>query len=488
MPSQPTPPNILVLHTDAHCHHHLGCAGNPDIRTPNIDALAASGTYFRNAYACSAVCGPSRACLMTGRYPIAHGRINNFGSLPATEETMGSLFAKAGYRNGYFGKTHYGRQNNQMEAEGWERTFLVDDYNAYLKAQGLAFEYPRNLVAKSRTRYWKMGTGKIPMEHYFEPVLGAQAADFMTKVDKQPFLCVLSMMAPHGPFCPPPPYDDAYDPAALTLFPRGAHELAKKPKGFVRWVEQNRKYLDEEEQRTFLAITYGMIQMVDDVVGRVVQQLKDSGQYDNTLIVFASDHGDYATKYGILGKSWCLDDVLVRIPFIISHPAHQTTSRASDALVENVDILPTLLECAGAAVPELTQGQSLLPILDGRREQVKDAAYCFHSSEDGGGRLALSMVRTGQWKLVQADTGEDQLFDLDDDPYEWDNRIDDPACREVRDTLRLQLLRWHIAHSGQFYRPEYARYWADETLFYDETRFNGERQFTRSGEWHSTTS
>ncbi|HWL51025.1 MAG TPA: sulfatase-like hydrolase/transferase [Chthoniobacteraceae bacterium] len=481
-------PNILFCMTDAQIHRALGCAGNREVRTPHLDALAAEGVHFRQAYACSPVCGPSRAAMMSGRYPIAYGMVNNFGCLPPSEPTLGQLFSAAGYRTGYFGKTHYGRSNDAMREEGWEAQFLLADYNRYLRAAGVPHEYPRNLVAESRTRYWKMGTSKIPLEHYFEKVLGDRAVEFVRSADERPFLCFLSMIAPHGPFSPPAPYDRMYDPASLTLFPRSEGELEGKPAEFVRWVTQNRKYVTDAELREFLAITYGLVSLADDTVGRLVAALKTAGVYDNTVIVFASDHGDYGSKYGILGKSWCMDDVLSRIPLIISHPDHRGEGRTSDALVENIDLLPTLLESGSIPVPRKVQGRSLLPILSGSRESVKEAVFSFHSSEYSEARLNLSMIRRGEWKLVQSDTDENQLYHLPSDPYEWKNRIDEPELHELVRSLQYDLLRCHVANTGQSFPIETTRFWTDETYFYDETRFNGSRQITRSGEWESTTS
>lgn len=468
--------NILVLHTDAHVHDCLGIAGHPDVRTPHLDALARDGVWFSNAYACSGVCSPSRAGLITGRYPIAHGVTTLYPSLPSSEPRMGRIFREHGYATGYFGKTHYGGNDADMPGEGWSESFLKNDYNAWLKSVGVKSRYPEGAeIKKKPTRYWTVGTSNIPSEHYYENVLGDRAVDFIRTHARGNFLAFVSFVAPHGPFTPPPPYDSMYDPAKLRLRPRTDAELEGKHPATVKWIRQNQLYSSEADLRTVMALMYGLISLVDDNVGKIVRALREAGVYDDTLIVFASDHGDFLSRYGIFGKSWTMLDEITRIPMIIADPRARGRARRSDALVQNVDILPTLLDYAGIPAPNKVHGRSLAPLLNGSADSVRENVFACDQFEYSGGRCFMSMVRRGHRKYVHSTGFAGELYDLERDPLENHNRIGDPSCAAVVAELRRELLDWHNDCSGGYFDPEKAAFWEDETLFYDASQFCGLR-------------
>jgi len=469
--------NILVLHTDEHVLSFLGIMGNRQVRTPNIDALANDGGMtFDNAYTCNGVCVPSRCTLMTGRHPVAHGVVQNSMPLPRNEQTLGEIFSDAGYATGYFGKTHFGRNDDDMTGEGWQESFIWHkQYNEYLAAHGVKVHYPEGLEIDSKLRYWKIGTSRIPLEHYFENVIADKAISFIRSRSGGPFLAFVSFNAPHSPFTPPPPYDRMYAPDEMELMPRFEDGLDNKPPGFVRWITQNRKYVSEEELRIYLAHVYGLITLVDDNVGRVVNCLKEQGVYDNTLILFTSDHGDYGTSFGMFGKSWSSRDILMKTPLIWSWPGLRSSPRRIDALVDNTDILPTLLDFAGIPVPAKVQGRSLASLLDGTAETIKDAVFAYNQYEYSGGFQAESMIRAGRWKLVQVNDFKGELYDLKTDPWEINNLIDDDQYRDLVVDLRERLLRLHIQYAGTRFEPAEAHFWEDEVAFYDESAYCGER-------------
>jgi arylsulfatase len=471
-------PNILILHADEWPFNFFGCMGNKQVRTPNIDALANDGgMLFENAYACNGVCVPSRVALMTGRYPIATGVAQNDQMLAPGEVTMGPLFQQGGYKTGYFGKTHFGRDDKNMAGEGWHESFIWHkQYNDYLRDQGIDVHYPEGASLDSKTKYWKIGTSNIPTEHYFENAITDRAIDFVRLNQDNSFLSFVSFVAPHGPFSPPPPYDTMYNPAELELLPRFKGELDGKPPRTVRWIEQNQKYITDDELRIYLAHIYGLCTLVDDCVGRIVAALKETGLYDNTLILFTTDHGDFSSRFGVIGKSWCSLDCLMRTPIILSAPGAREGGRRSAALVDNVDILPTLLAAAGVAGDPKIQGKSLMPIIIGAAGSIKDAVFAYEQYEDSSnGRQYQSMIRRGPWKLTQQDEGDGELYNMENDPWEVHNLILEPEHRELLISLREDLLRWHIANSGSRFDMANANFWVDQTAFYDETKFSGER-------------
>lgn len=462
-------PNIVLIHTDAQVHNFLGCAGHECLRTPHIDDLAREGTRFSSAYACSGVCVPSRASLMTGRYPIAHGVTRNEHTMPSSEVTMGQLFDAAGFATGYFGKTHYGRQG-----DGWQRTFLQTDYKKYLSERGITATYPeKSEIRRGDVRFWNIGTSQIPAEHYFENVMAEKAELFIrdSARGERPFFCFLSNIAPHGPFTPPVPYDSLYNPDSVQLPIRDARELDDKPAEFVRWAKQNEAYLSESELRIYLAHYYALVSLVDDGVGRIVKALKECGRYENTLIVFTSDHGDFAGAYGILGKSWCMDDCLLRIPLIVKAP--DCVPGQSAALVQNVDILPTLLEAAGITAPARMQGVSFLPIMRGDAKKSRDMVFAYNEFSNGDRTLRQAALRHGDWKYVHSGTGHEQLYDLRSDPREVVNM----AARSEQLPRLLQmkewLLNWHVQYSGGYFAEENADIWEKRVNFYEPSLFTG---------------
>ncbi len=470
-----TPRRIVVIHTDAQAHDFLECGGYPGFRTPNLSRLAARGTRFTRAYACNGVCVPSRASLMTGRYPIAHGVMNNHMNLHPDEPRMGRLFADAGFATGYFGKTHFGNNNADMAGEGWSESFLVSDYNRHLAVHGCGVRYPeKSLSHPLGLRYWQAGPSDIPEELYFENVLAGCALDFVSRHRDRDFLCFLSMVAPHGPFSPPERFLRMFRPGDIPLRPRSAEELQGKPPAFQRWIRQNQAYLNPAELEVFLAVMASLLALVDEQMGRILDGLESLGILEDTWIVFTSDHGDFSSAYGAIGKSWCMDDLLMRIPLIVSGPGVHPGSRL-EAHVQNCDILPFLLDAAGEPRPQRMQGKSLLPLLRNPSERGREAVFACQSNEYSADRLVQSMVVHDGWKYVESFPAHPQLFDLANDPMEWVNLAGSPRCRERQEDLRDRLLQWHLGAAGGFFHPETAGFWEDETGFYNPAVFTGER-------------
>ncbi len=456
----------------------IGVAGNSEIHTPHLDQSAREGIYFPNAQTCSGVCMPARASLMTGRYPIATGVTCNENKLPATEKTMGQYFAEAGYDTGYFGKTHFGVSDDEMPQHGWQKYFGVEEYNRYLNVNGIGLRYPEKKVQNSRARYWNLGISSIPEEHYFEKVVADKAIDFINADHANPFLCVASWIAPHGPFTPPERFAQMYDAAKMSLAPRCETELENKPEAFVQWVLRNQKYVNDDELRHFLSLVYALMSLVDEQVGRLMQCLRDNALLENTLVIFASDHGDFGTGYGIFGKSWNMIDPLIRIPLVARAPGLNPPKSTFEGLVENIDILPTLLECAEIDVPASIQGKSFWPLLEGEGFEAKPACFAFNSHESSRYKLAQSTIRRGEWRLIVSESGPDQLYNVSQDPWNWHN-VANENPQGVKD-LKGQLLQWQIGNAGLGYNRETANFWEDTTLSWDETQFTGERIKPRS--------
>ncbi|MHC4873683.1 MAG: sulfatase family protein, partial [Planctomycetota bacterium] len=221
-----------------------------------------------------------------------------------------------------------------------------------------------------------------------------------------------------------------------------------------------------------MACIYGLITLVDDNVGKVVKAIKEEGLYENTMIIFTCDHGDFSSKYGIIGKSWSMDDCLMRTPLIISHPEHRKAS-VNESLVENIDILPTILDYTGVRGHDRIQGTSLLPIVKGEKEKVKDAIFANNEFHTEDAHLHQSMIRAGKWKFVQSQNFKGELYNLEDDPNEVFNLVNEEEHKELITELKEKLLYWHVGQSGTFFDTINNSYWEVRTNFYDETKFTG---------------
>ncbi|MCF6177655.1 MAG: sulfatase-like hydrolase/transferase [Victivallaceae bacterium] len=469
--------NIVIIQTDAQPYSWLGITGDGQIETPNLDLLAEEGILFTESHSCSGVCVPSRAALMTGRYSIAHGVTNNFIDLPEAELQMGQIFSAAGYKTGYFGKTHFGWDDQNMPAGGWQEHFLWgEEYNNYLRANGISTVYPEGNEIKKQTKYWPFGQSNIPIAHYFENVIADKALDFIRHHKNEQFLLYLSNIAPHAPITPPGHYATMYNPDDIELLPRHEQELKDKSSGFTRWISQLQKYITSDDLRVFIALGYGLVSMVDANVGRLIKLLKAENIYDDTIVIFTSDHGDFASQYGVLGKSWSMSDALIRVPLIVSHPQYRHTGRKVDALVENIDVLPTIMEYAGIPIPGIIQGKPFSRLISGEVGELKDYIFAYDQGNELSRHDHSVMVKNSKWKLVYNSDDSMELYNLKADPLENINLIKDKRFKAIAAELERKVLHWFLEYSEGAYRKEAVDYWVDECCFYDEAKFNGTRQ------------
>jgi arylsulfatase A-like enzyme len=362
---RPARPNLVLLLSDDQRWDTLGCAGNPIIQTPNLDALARDGVRFRNAFVTTAICAASRASILTGLYERTHR--HTFGTKPLSEEHLAAgypaLLRKAGYRTGFVGKFGVGVPRG---------------------AAGRLFD---SFAPLDRTPYWKAqpGGGK----KHLTDLEGEKAIAFLDTVKPgQPFCLSVSFNAPHAEDADPKQYHwqkevdhlyrDSKFPVPKTMtedFFRAQPDFLKKSESRVRFrwrFDEPRKY--QEMVRGY----YRMISGVDLVVGRIRAALKARGLADNTVILFSSDNGYFLGERGFADK-WYVYEPSIRVPLLVFDPRTKKADRGHvvDAMALNVDLCPTLLELAGAEVPRVTQGRSLVPLLNGRvpRDWRKDFFY-----------------------------------------------------------------------------------------------------------------
>ena len=372
-----TRPNILWLCTDQQRWDTIQALGNPHIRTPNIDRLAREGVAFTHAFCQSPICTPSRASFLTGMYPSSvHACTNGNPHWADAAPLVTYLLAQAGYDGGLAGKFHlsgsYDRIEPRLPNDGY-RYFQFShaprdswpeghDYADWVRAQG----YDLGELRKD--------PAKLPPELHQTTWCAEKSIEFIEQDHGgKPWFLSFNPYYPHPPFDPPQDYLDRYDADTLPgpLFRES--DLVEKQK--LESVDFQSKVRRPEDFGAMAkkAAYYAMIELIDDQIGRMLDALERTGQRENTLIIFMSDHGETLGDHGLIEKGCRFYEGLVRVPLIFSWPGHFQPGLVQDALVELTDIAPTLLDICGVEKPERMQGRSLLPLLNGETHEHRAA-------------------------------------------------------------------------------------------------------------------
>lgn len=424
-------PNILFVFADDQPQICLGCMGNEHIRTPNMDRLAAEGVLFPEAFVTTAICCSSRASILTGQHMRRHG-IRDFQaplSAEAFAQTYPALLRQAGYRTGYLGKF----------AIGWPRPEIR---NLSLPADQFDFwfGFPQTINFRQEL------DGDV---RYLTTVMENQAVEFLrTNPANQPFCLTVALKEPHGPWnyydpevpndyegtqIPPPPTFTPEHYEAQPEFLRSSLNGGSGPK----WFQDPETY--QEHARTF----YRLISRADLALGRIMAAVEEAGLDDNTVIIYSSDHGSMLGAHGLVGK-WNMYEESIRVPFIIRDPRlpAKLRGRRCDEMVLNIDLAPTMLALAGAAIPASMQGQDLTPLLRGEPVTWREDWYYEHVYNTVPPRRPIVKcegIRTNDWKYTRYPEIEppyEQLFDLNRDPREEHNLASDPAHAQTLGRLR----------------------------------------------------
>ena len=444
-------PNILWICTDQQRWDTIQALGNTHIQTPNIDRLVRQGVAFNTAYCQSPICTPSRASFLTGLYPsTVHGTTNGNLFWGEGAPLVSKLLRDSGYDCGMVGKFHL--------AGGWRRVEprpVDDGYRVWEWSHAPRNDWPEGhdykdwLAAKGvDLGELRQNPAKIPPDLHREAWCTQRAIAFIEteRAEDQPWLLSINYYYPHPPFDPPEEYRQRYNPEALPAPAFRASDLLAQEKlasvDFQSHVQEPETF----NSQTIKAAYYGMIEFLDDLLGQLLESLERSGQIENTLIVFMSDHGEMLGDHGLTQKGCRFYEGLVRVPLIFCWPGQFQQNLVSQALVELTDITPTLLDLCGIKQPEKMMGQSLLPILVGTAnpQQHRDSVRCdyYRALKDdtiGFEGSYASMIRDERYKLVVYhghNTGE--LFDLQTDPNEFENLWDDPAHAEIRFKMLLK--------------------------------------------------
>jgi arylsulfatase A-like enzyme len=402
-----TRPNLLFIVTDSWRGQALPCAGDPDLIAPNLARLAKEGLYCGRAYTSYAVCCPSRAAMLTGKFPHAAGVRRNHTLLPLNQTTMSEVLKSRGYRTGYIGKWHLDGQ----ESPGFvppERRRGFDYWAAYnLSHQHFDSVYFRDTPTPIKIHGFEA-------EHQTD-----LAIDFLRQPGRRPFFLYLSMIPPHAPFTPPERYAN-YRPDQLRLRPNVPERA-------------------EAAARKDLAGYYGLCTAADANLGRLFQALDERGLARDTIVVFTSDHGHMMGSQGLDGFDVPFEES-VRIPLLIRYPRRIKAGTEDVAPVSNVDFAPTLLSLCGTKLPRGMQGFNHAESWTGGRKSPPGAIFAEGALDDED---EWRMIVRGPHKLVaNAQWKPTHLYDLSVDPYESNNLAAHPDARGIVATLMPLLREW----------------------------------------------
>ncbi len=437
-------PNILLIFTDQQRADAVGADGNPVIRTPNLDRLAAEGTLFCSAYTASPVCVPARCSLITGQYPHNTGCSENPHHMPTDRPTFMRLLTGAGYRTHGIGKMHFnpdydglrGFQSRESQEE-IRGSIEHDDYLKFLHAKGFGHVY--DPMGQRGEMYYVPQIAQMPAALHATNWVGDRAVDFL-RSEGGPFFLMASFIHPHPPFSPPTPWNKLY---RAPLMP-----LPKRPpqcETLHTWINrhQNRyKYrdngIDNNLLRCMKAFYYACVSFIDFQVGRMLEALEQAGQLEDTLVIHTSDHGEFLGDYDCFGKRSMLD-CAARIPMIARMPGRFAAGQACTTPASLVDVMPTVLSAAGADTDGLAlDGADLAEVA--RSGDADRTVYSQWYDGDKGTYMALNR----RWKYYYSTADRREfLFDRVEDPQETRNRAENPFCRGATAEMRGALMDYY---------------------------------------------
>lgn len=439
-------PNIVFVLVDDLRWDEIGVAGHPYIQTPNIDQVATAGVYFQNSFTTTALCSPSRASFLTGQYAHTNGITDNLARNEQSHKlnTFPKMLDAIGYDTAFIGKWHMG--NDDTPRPGF-------DTWAVMKGQGEAVNPEFNVDGERR-----------PIQGYVTDILTDMATDFVTKQRSEPFLLYVSHKALH-------PNITQLDDGSSVASPSGIPGFiaADRHNGMYSDAIQNRRpnFGISPTDKPALMRQIGdlpalspdtvtpdqtiqdrqeMLMAVDEGIGRIIEALETIDALDDTIIVVASDHGYWYGEHGLYAERRLAYEEAIRIPLMISYPRRIEAGVRPAETVLSIDVAPTLLEYAGAAIDDGIQGHSLIPVIEGVADNWRTSFLLEYYSDTVFERIesmGYKAVRTQRHKYIQYTDldGLDELYDLQNDPHELQNIIDEVDAAETVREMKLELQR-----------------------------------------------
>lgn len=427
---------LILLMTDTTRTDMLGCYGNSAMRTPCLDRLAQRGLRFDNAYTCQPVCGPARSAIFTGQFPHSNGMVTNCIAMGDNVKTVGQRLTDHGIHCGYIGKWHLDGSDyfgNGVCPPGWDEDYWYD-MRRYLEELS---ETDRRRSRRSETAYSPDMTAEFTYAHRCSD----RALRFLEQYKDRDFFLTVSYDEPHGPCLCPAPYNTMYRGCSMPESENYADDLSQKPLMQRLWAGSGAS-ADPRALRApsdQLALFLGCNSFVDAEIGRVLAKIE--AELPDAMVIFTSDHGDMLGNHRLQMKNAVAYKEVANIPLIVAG----ARTGVSGEMASHIDLTPTVLDYMGVEVPRLLEGESMMPYLRGESDTLHDAVFTeftrYELDHDGfGGLQPMRAVTTKRWKLVLHLLDTDEFYDLENDPAEVHNLIDDPAAAAQRDALHDVLL------------------------------------------------
>ena len=480
IPLPASKPNIVLIMTDQQRADFFASEGFPVDTMPFVESLGRSGTRFSRAYTPIPICSPARTSMLTGRYAKATRVKQNWDVAKSVtvDKDLPQVLRENGYTVNLAGKNHSYLDASAFDFHGgpYSHTHGPSDRASASERQSDQWLFDLDhRVASAPTPF--------PLENQLCHRIVSDAIACADQNRDNPYFLWLSLPEPHNPYQAPEPYFSMFSPDHMP--DRCAGPQASMAKGgkwqWLRTLEEEKRPGYDEDWRRYRALYCGMLRMIDDQVRRFVDHLKANGTYENTIILFLADHGDYAGEYGLQRKGAGLPECLVRIPFLATGPGIRPNDDRTN-FISLVDVMPTLCEAIGAEIPFGCQGRSFWPILAGEPYPAEEFSSIY--SEIGFGSLpygpeerpplhfpyegptydelnsvtqsgSIKMVRKGDWKLVYELMVRAELYDLATDPGELDNLYDDPAHAGRKTDMLEELLYWTVRTEDPLPRAKY---------------------------------
>ena len=427
---------VILIITDSTRYDMLGCYGNSDMKTPNLDKLAEEGLRFERAYSCQPVCGPARSAMFTGQYPHSCGGFTNSYALGDNVKTLGQRFTDMGIRSAYIGKYHldggdyFGLGHCP---EGWDSDYWYD-MRCYLEEMTEDERILSRKVNRDRSQ--------VKAEDTFGHKICDRAVEFLHNYGDDGFFMVASLDEPHDPYLCPEPYASMYADYKMPKYPNVWDTLEGKPDYQKVWAGDSR-FLDRDKIEISAPLFFGCNSFADYEIGRILEAAEKYAP--DALIIYTSDHGDALHSHCLNAKGPASYDEIARVPLIIKGGVKGETNKAP---VSHINLAPTIMEYMGKDIPKLMEGPSILPTLKNPDLDINGAVFIefmrYECDHDGfGGFRPMRSIFDGRYKLsIHLLDRIDELYDMDLDPYEMHNLIEDSNYYKKAKELHEKLLNW----------------------------------------------
>lgn len=484
-----TRPNILLITSDQQHFNTLGLL-NPEVSTPNLDRLAKKGMMFTRSYCPNPTCTPTRASIITGKYPSGHMAWSLGTKLPETEETIGEILIENGYRTSLIGKAHfqplrgtdefpsiesypktldfdfwkdfnkvfYGFDHIELARNHTTEFIVGQHYALWMEEKGLKnwrdyFSKPTGNLPDDAKRKWT-----IPEEYHYDKWIAERTGHMLEEYKKndENFFLWASFLDPHPPYFVPEPWDKMYDPQKITLPLKLEDEHKKNPPHFAMTQEENPDYStymeskktlhgfhshlrEKSELRKDIATYYAMISLMDKYIGEILDKLESLGLDSNTIVVFTTDHGHFFGQHGLTAKGPFHYEDMIKIPFIASFPGVVKENVRTTSMLSLVDLAPTFLDYADIKIPRTMTGVSQRGVWEGKQDFARDHVICENHHDPT--TVHLKTYVDERYKItVYYRQNYGEMFDLKEDPDEFNNLWDDPEYTNIKMELLLKYI------------------------------------------------